>query len=239
MAADFIQMDLLAWGADPVVVADIGIQISDTEQPMDDQTEEFTDGITPDRLETIELPLSLKHKLKDRLSISLSCGDSGKWYCGWSAWCAAGQEGTGFFAYPKFSDAFDNKYQAFEQAMTKALGWLVSRQTKLSNINLIKDCLEKYLQGIDPQQYHRDSVCEEWRTCGYVAQCFDPDNDAGEDPVCFKEQLTNKGKQAAQVALAELCKACHASTFCAGCCSNCKEPCNAKQSCRWPSQGAK
>jgi len=68
MASDFIQMDLLAWGG-------IHLEQQEPEQYPFDQPEEFTDGITPDRVETIEL--ELPKNIKDTVSISMSRGDSG------------------------------------------------------------------------------------------------------------------------------------------------------------------
>lgn len=224
MPADFVQMDLLSWGADPDLAADIGIPITEPEQ-------EFTDGITPDRLETIDL--SLPKKIKDAASVSLSCGDSGKWYCGWSAHSSIKQEGCCFAAWPKFSQAYDSKYLAFTAAAEAIEGWLATK-TQRSTHKIIIQELKLIAQSLDPEQYERDTTCDEWRTCGYAEQCFSQSLKHGPGPVCFKDQETEKGKEAAQATLAELCSACHAATGCSKCCISCKTPCNAAQNCRWP-----
>ena len=195
------------------------------------EIEEFTDGITSDQLETIELPLP--KKIKDTAKVSLACGNSGKWYCGWSAHSAAKQEGVGFAAFPKFSATHASKYEAFTAAAEAIQGWFTTR-TQPANLKAIVQELKLIAQKLDPDQYERDTTCDEWRACGYAEQCFNQSLDDGPGPVCFKDQHTEKSKQAAEISLSELCKACHAASFCAGCCVTCKEPCNAAQNCRWP-----
>ena len=222
MAADFVQMDLLAWGT-PDPVADIGIPASEPEQ-------EFTDGITPDRFENIEL--SLPKKIRDTAAVSLARGDSGKWYCGYDVWSVAKQEGEGFAAWPKFSNAYASKYEAFTAAAEAIQGWFATRTLPMNRKDIVRE-LKLIAQQLDPDQYERDNTCgSEWRECGYAEQCFSQPLDGG--AVCLKDQQTHKGKQAAEKSLSDLCKDCHAASFCAGCCSTCKEKCNAAQRCRWP-----
>lgn len=222
----FVQMDLLAWGG-------IHPEQQDPEEtPFDQIYRSFTDGITADRLETIQL--ELPKKIKDRAEISLSRGDSGYWYCGWSAYASKKQSGTGHAAYPKFSEAYATKYEAAEDAMNKALAWLESREVGSISIKAIRSALLDVLLGIDPKQHHRDTTCHEWRDCGYAEQCFAPENDKGEDPVCFKDQVVSQGKEAATKTLADLCRQCRAATTCDSCCATCPTLCNGKQRCRWP-----
>lgn len=223
MATDFVQMDLLAW-CDQDPVADIGIPASEPEQ-------EFTDGITPDRFKTIELPLP--KNIRDKASVSLSCGDSGKWYCGWSADSSAKQAGTGFAAFPKFSAAYVSKYEAFIAAAEAIEEWFVTR-TQSTSRKAIVQALKVIAQKLDPDQYERDTTCEEWRTCGYAEKCFSQSLDYGPGPVCFKDEETNKGKESAEKTLTDLCTDCHVASKCEKCCATCKEPCNAQQFCRWP-----
>lgn len=256
MASDFVQMDLLAWAGvhpeqqepsqypfgdhsvdDPDPVADIGIPASE-QWPYSEEAlalkrhpDTGMDGITADRRETIYLPLP--KNIRDRAHVSLSCGDSGKWYCGWSADSAAKQEGTGFAACPKFSDAYASKYEAFTAAAEAIEEWFATR-TQSTSRKAIVQALKVIAQKLDPDQYERDTTCEEWRKCGYAEQCFNQSLDYGPGPVCFKDQHTEKSKQTAEKSLADLCEECHAASICDKCCVTCKEPCNAAQQCRWP-----
>lgn len=171
MAADFVQMSLLEWGGLCTGLVVPGELAATTPADPD---QEFIDGITTDRFETFEVA-QIK-KFKDTCKISLAQGDSGKWYCGWDAYCAKAQCGTGFAAWPKFSDTFDTKYQAFEEAMLKAEYWLIEQGAKLESTNAIRCHLKTFLRDIDPVQYHRDQVCGEWRSGGLyrpaAATCY-------------------------------------------------------------------
>lgn len=231
MAADFVQMDLLAWGAPDPVAAVPYAAYSDQALALKRHPDTGMDGVTADRLETIEL--HLPKNIKDTAHVSLSCGDSGKWYCGWSAQSAAKHAGTGFAAYPKFSDAYASKYEAFAAAAEAIEEWFATRTQSTSRKAIVQQ-LKVIAEKIDPDQYERDTTCEEWRTCGYAEKCFNQSLDYGPGPVCFKDQETNKGIQAAEKSLTDLCKECHAASFCAGCCSTCKDRCNAAQRCRRP-----
>lgn len=227
MAKDFVQMDLLAWGG-------VHPEQGQPDQTPFDEPEEFTDGITPDRFESIVI--ALPKKIRQTVKVSLAQGDSGDWYCGISVWTP--DEGMGYAAWPKFSDVFNSKYEAFDEARIKAIDWFTSRKVKKEHVNAINQQLLNHLQGINPSWYHRDRTCGEWRSCGYANKCFGEENELDEaGPVCFKEEEIKKGKEAAEKSLLDLCKECHESTCCSLCCATCQNPCNAKQRCKWP--GAK
>ena len=207
MAGDFIQMDLLSWGA-PDPVADIGIPASEPSDQPDPCSEESLalkrhpdtgmDGVTSDRIETIELPLP--KNIRDTAGVSLSCGDSGKWYCGYGVWSVAKQEGEGFAAFPKFSNAYASKYEAFAAAAEAIEEWFATRTQSTSRKAIVQQ-LKVIAQKLDADQYERDTTCEEWRTCGYAEQCFAPDNDGSDSPICFKDQQTNRGQPAEEKSL--------------------------------------
>lgn len=244
MAADFVQMDLLAWCAPLDPVADIGIPASEPSNQPDPCSEEALalkrhhdtgmDGVTSDRIETIELPLP--KNIRDTAGVSLSCGDSGKWYCGYGVWSVAKQEGEGFAAFPKFSNAYASKYEAFIAAAEAIEEWFATRTQSTSRKAIVQQ-LKVIAEKIDPDQYERDTTCEKWRTCGYAEKCFSQSLDYGPGPVCFKDEETNKGKESAEKTLTDLCTDCHVASKCEKCCATCKEPCNAQQFCRWPVTG--
>lgn len=189
-----------------------------------------TDGITRDRFEDFIIPLS--GKVKAKIEINLACGDSGNWYYGCSL--HYNQAGTAHAPLAKFSDKYATRYSAYWFAMKYVLEYFKKQKAKPEELKTIKKALLDTGNTISSSEQHRHEVCDQWRECGYAEKCFEVENDAGENPVCFKDQLTEQSKEAAEGSLLELCKACHKTSFCAGCCSTCSSKCNSEQACSWP-----
>lgn len=93
-----------------------------------------TDGVTSDRLECFKI--AMPGKVKAKIEISLSCGDSGSWYFGRSVSYREG--GSGYSAWPKFSDKYASRYSAFWFAATDILQWFKKQKVKQSELEIIR-----------------------------------------------------------------------------------------------------
>lgn len=193
--------------------------------------QEFTDGITPDSFEKIKV--ELPKKMKDTAEVSLALGGSGSWYMGYSVHSSATQGGKGFSAWPKFSKQYDSRYRAFCAASDQILDYFRKNKMKVGELQTLRKALEAIATGMNPEEFRCDSICNEWRECGYGQKCMSQDESG--DVVCFKDQLKKEAGDNVEVSLSDLCQQCHTASFCAGCCVSCSEPCNAKQNCSWPS----
>lgn len=223
MAAAFVQMSLLD-------LLQVETPTADNQSGCYPGKEYDTDGITSEMFESIEV--RLPKAIKATVRVSLACGGSGMWYMGRSL--QLNTEGSGYAAWPKFSKQYASRYLAFSAAANSALQWFRDQKMKVAALLLIRKELERIAASIDPVEFHHDSICQEWRECGYQDKCMTQNENS--DVVCFKDELKKQAGQKEEQSLADLCIACKTAHLgCDSCCAHCKNECNAGQRCTWPS----
>jgi hypothetical protein len=112
------------------------------------------DGVTHEKFERnfITLPKACGVKIE----ITISRGDSGKWYFGRSL--SMSQEGSGYAAWPKFSEKFDTRYAAISAAVIDTIKWFHDRKLPKKTMNVVLAGLAKFTDCLVPDEEGSESV---------------------------------------------------------------------------------
>lgn len=112
-----------------------------------------TDGITSEDFEHITIA-----KIKNiKIEITLAHGKSGKWYFGRSLQLYP--EGSGYAAWPKFSDKFDTRYAAVSAAVINIIKWFHDRKPPKKTMETVLKSLARFTDGLTPDD---NAVEETW-----------------------------------------------------------------------------
>lgn len=93
--------------------AGICLKEQDARQTTTAVAEPGKDGITPDKIETIQVPLKAKSLKNYRAQVSVACGETGAWYVGFHLHTPNG--GGGHAPYPKFSEQHPSRMDAIKK----------------------------------------------------------------------------------------------------------------------------
>jgi hypothetical protein len=112
--------------------------------------EKNEDGICVERFERIYIPIH--KKLNCALSITVARGDSGKWYFGRDI--RTGQWGSGYAAWPKFSDQYPSRGDAIVAAVANIRKVLLKNQGspgEAKKTKLLMGILDEFVSAIPVQ----------------------------------------------------------------------------------------